>query len=93
MARVFLSARNCSALKNSPQVPHRHFAFELAGLLLAVRGRPTSLGRNAMTSSPPQARHVLFAIFMIDITERPNSLVTIDHSPRLAHFFRENAGI
>ncbi len=77
MARVFLSARSCSALKTSPQVPHRHFAFELARLPGVAVERPILLGWNAITNSPPQARHILFAILTIDIT---NTAGFADHN-------------
>ena len=55
-----LPARSCSAVKACPQVLHLHFAF---GLIRLPAPSPLfSLGRNAMTSSPPHSRHCRLAI-------------------------------
>jgi len=51
-----LSARSCSAVKACPQVLHLQVVFGL-NRLLTPRPGPFSLGRNAITSSPPHSRH------------------------------------
>ncbi len=54
-ARV--SARSCSAVKEFPQVLHLHLAFGLAMIPSLGLPRPLSLGRKAITRSPPHSRH------------------------------------
>ncbi len=60
-----LSMRNCPALKECPQVLHLQFAFERGGLPTPVLGRLFSLGRNAITNSPPQSMHSRLAILTL----------------------------
>jgi hypothetical protein len=57
-----LSSRNCSALNECPHVLHRQFAFDLTEFPAAGLNRPFSLGRNAITNSPPHSMHARFAI-------------------------------
>jgi len=57
-----LSARSSSALNAWPQVLHLHFAFGLITGPSPVFDRLFSLGRNAITNSPPQPKHRRFSI-------------------------------
>jgi hypothetical protein len=60
LALARLPARSCSAVKACPQVLHLHFAFGL--IRLPVPNPLFSLGRNAMTNSPPHSRHCRLAM-------------------------------
>jgi len=72
-----LSARSCSAVKECPQVLHLHFAFGL--IRLPVPNPLFSLGRNAMTNSPPHSRHCRLA--MVTLFPRRLGLISKLESP------------
>jgi hypothetical protein len=83
-----LSARNCSAVYEFPQVLHLHFAFGLARIPALGLPEPLSLGRNAITRSPPHCRH--FRLIMIYCrSSAKNSLVTIAHSQPLGRIIQK----
>lgn len=78
-----LSARSCSAVKAFPQVLHLHLAFGITRFPTPGLSRPFSLGRNAITSSPPHSMHCRLAIVTLLPQRGCIRLVTIEHCPTL----------
>lgn len=65
LAAARRSMRNCSALKECPQVLHLQLALALGGFPAPALCRLFSLGRNANTNSPPQSLHSRLTILTL----------------------------
>jgi len=76
-------ARSWPEVKACPHVLHLHVAFDFTSFTASGTNRPTSLGRKAITSSPPHSRHRRIPICTLLSQAGVCHLVTIAHRSRL----------